>query len=58
MNIITHPINQKIVLNCNYDLIGYTFFRSIRYDQELNRAIECSEHILEIKLSMNKNDSE
>ena len=26
------------MLNCNYDLIGYTFFRSIRSDLELNRA--------------------
>jgi hypothetical protein len=29
---------SKIVLNCNYNLIGYTFFRSIRSDLELNRA--------------------
>ncbi len=29
---------RKIVLNCNFDLIGYFFFRSIWSDLELNRA--------------------
>ncbi len=29
---------RKIVLNCNFDLIGYFFFWSIRFDLELNRA--------------------
>src|SRR5215217_1241168 len=34
---MANPIDQNL-LNCNYDLIGYTFFRSIRSDLELNRA--------------------
>ncbi len=36
---ITQSDRSKIVLNCNYDLIGYIFFRSIRSDLELNRTI-------------------
>src|SRR4051794_41124837 len=42
---MANPIDQNLqnfVLNCNYNLIGYTFFQSIRFDLELNRASESS----------------
>ena len=38
LRIINQSDQSKIVLNYNYDLIGYPFFRSIRSYLEMNRA--------------------